>query len=50
MPRARLILADDHDLFREGVAGLINAQPDLEVAGAGRRRAGSADADARCET
>ena len=33
MSRARLILADDHDLFREGVAGLINAQPDLEVAG-----------------
>jgi len=33
MSRARLILADDHDLFREGLAGLINAQPDLEVAG-----------------
>ncbi len=33
MARARLILADDHDLFREGLARLINAQPDLEVAG-----------------
>lgn len=33
MSRARLILADDHDLFREGLAGLINAQPDLEVVG-----------------
>ena len=33
MARARLILADDHDLFREGLAGLVNAQPDLEVAG-----------------
>ena len=33
MSRARLILADDHDLFREGLAGLINAQPDLTVAG-----------------
>jgi DNA-binding NarL/FixJ family response regulator len=32
MSRARLILADDHDLFREGLAGLINAQPDLTVA------------------
>ena len=32
MSHARLILADDHDLFREGLAGLINAQPDLEVA------------------
>ncbi len=33
MSRARLILADDHDLFREGLAGLINTQPDLEVVG-----------------
>lgn len=33
MSRARLILADDHDLFREGLAGLIAAQPDLAVAG-----------------
>ena len=33
MSRARLILADDHDLFREGLAGLINAQTDLTVAG-----------------
>lgn len=29
--RARILLADDHELFREGLAGLINAQPDLEV-------------------
>ena len=33
MSRARILLADDHELFREGLAGLINAQPDLEVAG-----------------
>lgn len=33
MTRARILLADDHDLFREGLAGLINAQPDLEVVG-----------------
>jgi two-component system NarL family response regulator len=33
MSRARILLADDHDLFREGLAGLINAQPDLEVVG-----------------
>ncbi len=33
MTRARVLLADDHELFREGLAGLINAQPDLEVAG-----------------
>jgi DNA-binding NarL/FixJ family response regulator len=31
MARARILLADDHDLFREGLAGLINAQADLEV-------------------
>jgi len=31
--RMRLVLADDHALFREGLAGLINAQPDLEVVG-----------------
>jgi DNA-binding NarL/FixJ family response regulator len=33
MPPARILLADDHDLFREGLASLINAQPDLQVAG-----------------
>jgi DNA-binding NarL/FixJ family response regulator len=33
MSRAKILLADDHDLFREGLAGLINAQPDLEVVG-----------------
>jgi len=33
MSRSRILLADDHDLFREGLAGLINAQPDLEVVG-----------------
>lgn len=33
MSRARILLADDHELFREGLAGLINAQPDMEVVG-----------------
>jgi DNA-binding NarL/FixJ family response regulator len=33
MPRARILLADDHELFRQGLAGLIDGQPDLEVAG-----------------
>lgn len=33
MARARILLADDHDLFREGLAGLINAQPDMETIG-----------------
>lgn len=30
---ARLLLVDDHELFREGLAGLINAQPELMVTG-----------------
>jgi DNA-binding NarL/FixJ family response regulator len=33
MNQARILLADDHELFREGLAALIRAQPDLEVAG-----------------
>ena len=33
MTRARILLADDNDLFREGLAGLINAQPDMEAVG-----------------
>lgn len=33
MTRARILLADDNDLFREGLAGLVNAQADMEVVG-----------------
>jgi DNA-binding NarL/FixJ family response regulator len=33
MTRARILLADDHALFREGLAGLVAAQPDFVVAG-----------------
>lgn len=29
----RILLADDHTLFREGLADLLNAQPDFEVVG-----------------
>jgi DNA-binding NarL/FixJ family response regulator len=29
----RILLVDDHVLFRQGVAGLLAAQPDLKVAG-----------------
>lgn len=28
-----VLLADDHALFREGLAGIINAQPDMHVVG-----------------
>jgi DNA-binding NarL/FixJ family response regulator len=31
MSSSRILLADDHALFREGLAGVIDAQPDLEV-------------------
>ena len=33
MTRFRLLLADDHALFREGLAGIIAGEPDLEVVG-----------------
>jgi len=33
MARARIVLADDHPLFREGLVSLLNAQPDLAVVG-----------------
>jgi DNA-binding NarL/FixJ family response regulator len=33
MSRVRVLLADDHALFREGLAGIITAQPDMEVVG-----------------
>jgi DNA-binding NarL/FixJ family response regulator len=33
MDRIRVLLADDHALFREGLAGIISAQPDFEVVG-----------------
>jgi DNA-binding NarL/FixJ family response regulator len=33
MVRARVLLADDHALFREGLAGIIASQPDMQVVG-----------------
>lgn len=33
MERVRVLLADDHALFREGLAGIIRAQPDMQVVG-----------------
>lgn len=33
MNKSRIIIADDHELFREGLASLINAQPDMEIVG-----------------
>lgn len=33
MEKTRVLLVDDHSLFREGLAGIICAQPDMEVVG-----------------
>ena len=33
MKKHRVLLADDHQLFREGLANILNAQPDFEVVG-----------------
>lgn len=33
MNKIRVLLADDHALFREGLAGILRAQPDFEVVG-----------------
>lgn len=33
MERRRILIADDHALFREGLAALLNAQEDIEVVG-----------------
>jgi DNA-binding NarL/FixJ family response regulator len=33
MGKIRVLLADDHSLFREGMGSILNAQPDFEVVG-----------------
>jgi DNA-binding NarL/FixJ family response regulator len=32
-PRARLIIADDHELARTGLRGMLTGEPDLEIVG-----------------
>lgn len=34
MPRTKLLLVDDHSLFREGLSRLLASEPDFEIAGA----------------
>jgi len=38
MSKIRVLVVDDHTLFRQGIVGLLESQPDIEVAG----QAGSA--------
>ena len=45
--RIRVMCVDDHRLVREGVAALLNQQPDMEVVA---RAANGEDANARCES
>lgn len=33
MSKIRVLLADDHELFREGLVNILSAQPDFEVVG-----------------
>lgn len=34
--RIRLVLADDHDIMREGLLGMLDAEPDIETVGEAR--------------
>ena len=33
MNKLRIIVADDHQMFREGLKSLISAEPDMEIIG-----------------
>src|SRR5215471_12603345 len=46
MPKIRILLIDDHTLFRQGIRTLLSAEPDMEVAG---EAANAADAVAMAE-
>jgi DNA-binding NarL/FixJ family response regulator len=46
MPPIRILIADDHQLFRDGLHGLLDAMPDTEVVG----EAASGDEAVACAT
>jgi len=33
MPKIRIVLVDDHQVFRQGVRSVLEAEPDMEVVG-----------------
>ena len=45
MSKIRILLADDHTLFRQGVGRLLSAEPDLQVVG---EASNASDAIAQC--
>ncbi len=35
MDKIRLVIVDDHPIFREGVASILGSEPDIEIVGQG---------------
>ncbi len=35
MDKIRLVIIDDHSIFREGVASIFDSEPDVEIVGQG---------------
>jgi DNA-binding NarL/FixJ family response regulator len=47
VPALRILLVDDHALFREGLAGLLRYQSDIQVVGEAADTQAAADVLAR---
>lgn len=45
--KIRVLVVDDHTLFRQGIVGLLNSQPDIEVVGQAGDAQGAIDAAVR---
>ena len=39
--RIKVLVCDDHALFREGVKSILNSQPDIEVVGEAKQDRGA---------
>ena len=46
-PKIRVLVVDDHTLFRQGIVGLLDSQPDIEVVGQAGEAQGAMDAAVR---